>query len=154
MPNLMHNNQSREIFALCIFVTRQGLTQPLYPAAGTLSLHPERDIQFYLTGFFRTKVEKTKNSTTGTMKTEKGVDGNKFPPAPFFLFSPDALHPVGGVPPPARGAGARGSSNSQSFNLLLPREFCVFLGGETAIPQALRASPFTQGSLSFSFFLM
>ena len=31
------------------------------------------------------------------MKTiKKGVDGNKFPPTPFLLFSPDAMHPIGG----------------------------------------------------------
>ncbi|MBQ6950575.1 MAG: hypothetical protein IJN44_03670, partial [Clostridia bacterium] len=53
----------------------------------------------------------------------------------FFLsFSPDALHPVDGILPPARGAGASGASNSQNYNLLLQMGFCVFLGGDTTIP--------------------
>ena len=33
-------------------ITKQGLTQPLYPAAGTSSLHPECDTQFDRTGLF------------------------------------------------------------------------------------------------------
>ncbi|MBQ6950019.1 MAG: hypothetical protein IJN44_00800, partial [Clostridia bacterium] len=56
--------------------------------------------------YFRMLVKETKrNSTTGTMKTKKMPVGKAcFPTGYFLLFSPDALHPVGGVPPPARGA--------------------------------------------------
>ncbi|MBQ6951367.1 MAG: hypothetical protein IJN44_07740, partial [Clostridia bacterium] len=52
---------------------------------------------------------------------------------------PDALHPVGGILPPTRGAGASGASNSQSY-IFFSKGFCVFCEGETTIPQALRTS--------------
>ncbi|MBQ6950221.1 MAG: hypothetical protein IJN44_01850 [Clostridia bacterium] len=96
------------------------------------------------------------------MKTIKKMDGreSKLSSPPFLLFSPDALHPVGGILPPARGAVAVPHPDRKISDVLLPmcfcvircriqlaklqssfaKSFCVFLGGETTIPQALRAS--------------
>ncbi|MBR3904179.1 MAG: hypothetical protein IKJ51_00515, partial [Clostridia bacterium] len=69
---------------------------------------------------------------------KKGWQGKQtFPPA-FFLFSPDAQHPAGGVPPPSPWPAVR-APNSQSYILLSSNGF---LRG--AVPQPTR-----KGSIVF-----
>ena len=90
---------------------------------------------------FRMKVEETKNSTTGTMKILKKVGWeSELSHRSFFMFSPDALHPVDGILPPARVRTPVAHPTRKVTIFFCQRDFCVFLGGNTTIPQALRAS--------------
>ena len=69
----------------------------------------------------------------------------------LFLCFPGCFA-SGGRHSAAGPVGASGTFNSQSYNLFLPRSFCVFLGGKTTIPQALRASSlFTREALVIRF---
>ena len=58
----------------------------------------------------------------------------------FFLVFPGCFASGGRRSATDPCADASGASNSQSYNLILPKGLCVFLGGETTIPQVLRAS--------------
>jgi len=52
----------------------------------------------------RKQLGERNNDFHGHNKNRKnGVGENKFSPSPFFLFFPDAMHPVGGVRRRARG---------------------------------------------------
>ncbi len=78
---------------------RQGASRPLYPHGRGIPPAPvlRRGRLFEQTSF-RMWLGETEREPTGAMKTmKKGWQGKRaFPPA-FFLFSPDAKHPVGGV---------------------------------------------------------
>ncbi len=56
-----------------------------------------------------------------------------FSPGLFLSFSPDAQHPVGGVPPPSPWPAVR-ASNSQTHNLPLRRHVCVLLCSTGTLP--------------------
>ncbi len=84
---------------------RQGLTQPLNPAAGPSFLHPSCII------YKRFSAQKTAflvkgKCPTGKMKILKKVGWESISLRPFFMFSPDALHPAGGGTPPSPWASS------------------------------------------------
>ena len=86
------------------------------------------------------KVEETKNSTTGTMKTIKIAAGKMYFPTAYFFVFPGCFASGGRHSAAGPCADASGASNSQYCNLLLQIGLCVFLGGKMTIPQALQAS--------------
>ncbi len=89
---------------------------------------------------FRMLIEETKgNSTTGVMKTKKKTGRESKLSPPVFSRFP-RMQCIRLAAFRRRPVCASGTSNSQTYNLILLRGFCVFLGGETTIPQALRAS--------------
>ena len=59
--------------------------------------------------FFRKSCAHTTkiNASTGVMKTRERRERKQVFPFAVSLFSPDAQHPAGGVPPPVRGGGRK-----------------------------------------------
>ena len=79
----------------------RGLRSPCTPRQGYHPCTRSATHNWIEQGCFRMMGEETKNSTTGTMKTKK-ERVREFSHRFFLSFSPDAIHPVGGILPPAR----------------------------------------------------
>ena len=92
-------------FRMLLGETEQGAPRPPVPptAPGVSPLDPFCDAEVcFSRRLSACKFWGTEREPAGAMKTmKKGWQGKRaFPPA-FFLFSPDAKHPDGGVPPPS-----------------------------------------------------
>ena len=97
----------------------RGLLAPRTPRGRAISPAPVLRLRkLNEQGFSACGLGKTEREPTGVMKTMKKVGGKaSFPIRPFFMFSPDAKHPAGGVShrqPVARSAGTQ-FAKFQSF---------------------------------------
>ena len=101
---------------------------------------------FLLQTSFRMKLEVTEREPTGAMKTKKkpGEKAQAFSSGLFLLFSPDAKHPAGGVPPPSPWAAVPQPTRKVTM-FLLQRGFCVARSAGTQF--AKMQSSFAKGFL-------
>ena len=86
---------------------------------------------------FRMLIEETKTEPTGAMKTKKrAAERMHSLTASFLSFSPDAKHPVGGVPH-RQPVGSSAAANSQSHNVPFAKGFL-----RVAVPHPIRKNTF------------
>ena len=105
--------------------TRSGACAVPVPLTRAIDPGPNlRRRRLLLHSSFRMLLGRTGREPTGAMKTKKrAAERMHSLTASFLSFSPDAKHPVGGVPPPARGRQCRSQ---------LAKSQCSFCKGVSA----------------------